>query len=73
MPTTQKALANALIKAKVTNDPRGYRVVFSDNRYLAIELAIYIREKFKILTTGTIRKNHKGFDKELFTMTLKNS
>ena len=73
MPTTQKALANALIAAKVTNDPRGYRAVFTDNRYSSIELAIYIREKFKILTAGTIRKNRKGFNKDLFTMTVKNS
>ena len=65
MPTTQKALANALIAAKVTNDPRGYRAVFTDNRYSSIELAIYIREKFKILTAGTIRKNRKGFNKDL--------
>ena len=73
MPTTQKALANALLMARVTNDPRGYRAVFTDNRYSSIELAIYLREKFKILTAGTIRKNRKGFDKDLFAMTVGNS
>ena len=44
MPTTQKAMANALLKAQVCNDPAGYRVVFSDNRYSSIELALYMRE-----------------------------
>ena len=73
LPTTQKAMANALIAAMVTNDPNVYRAVFSDNRYSSFELSVYMREKLKILTAGTIRKNRKGFDKELFNMTTKNS
>ena len=73
MPTTQKALANAVIQSLVTNDPKGYRAVFSDNRYSSFELSIYMREKLQILTAGTIRKNRKGFDKGLFNMDLKNS
>ena len=66
-------MTNALISAMVTNDPNGYRAVFSDNRYLSFELSVYMREKLKILTAGTIRKNRKGFDKELFNMTTKDS
>ena len=66
-------MANALIGSMITNDPNGYRAVFSDNRYSSFELAVYMREKFKILTAGTIRKNRKGFDKNLFNMDKKNS
>ena len=33
LPTTQKALANALIYAMVSNDPMGYWTVYSDNSY----------------------------------------
>ena len=51
----------------------GYRAVFTDNRYSSIELAIYLREKFKILTAGTICKNWKGFNKDVFGMTVSNS
>ena len=51
----------------------GYRAVFSDNRYSSIYLSIYLREKLKILTAGTIWKNRKGYDKELLDMTKKNS
>ena len=73
LPTTQKAMTNALIGSMVTNDPNGYRAVFSDNRYSSFELAVYIREKLKILTAGTICRNRKGFDKELFSMSVKKS
>ena len=66
-------MANTLINGLVTNDPKGYRTVHSDNRYTSFELAIYIREKLKILTVGTVRKIMKGFDKKLFDMDLNNS
>ena len=44
----------------VSNDPMGYRTVYYDNRYFIIELSIFIQEKMKMLTTGTIRRNWKG-------------
>ena len=72
MPTTQKAVANAIICSGINNDPCGHREVFTDNRYSSIELAIWLRENCKILTAGTIRKNRKGMDKDQFTMTKKN-
>ena len=52
----------------VSNDPFGYCEVFTDNRYSSIELAVFLRERCNILTAGTIRKNRKGMDKELFEM-----
>ena len=57
LPTTQKALANSLKCAMVSNNTMGYRTFYSDNRYSSIELSILMREKVKILTSGTIRKN----------------
>lgn len=60
IPTTQKVLANSLIAAMVSNDPMGYMTVYYDNRYFIIELSIFIQEKMKMLTTGTIRRNWKG-------------
>ena len=73
MPTTQKAVANAIICSDVKNDPCGHREVYTDNRYSSIELAIWLRENCKVLTAGTIRKNRKGMDKEQFSMSKTNS
>ena len=73
MGTTQKAVVNALMSCGVTNDPCGYREVYMDNRYASLHLGLYLREKCKILMCGTLRKNRKGFDKELFDMSKNNS
>ena len=47
--------------------------MYTDNRYSSIELAIWLRENCKVLTAGTIRKNRKGMDKDLFCMDKKKS
>lgn len=59
MLTTQKALANAIICGKISNDPMGYRKLSTDNRCSSIKLAIFLREKCKVLTAGTILKTGK--------------
>ena len=64
LPTTQKAVTDAIIHSMVSNDSMGHREVFTDNRYSSIELAIFLRERCKVLTSGTIRKNRKGMDKD---------
>ena len=71
MPTTQKAVANAIICSDVKNDPCGHREVYTDNRYSSIELAIWLQENCQVLTAGTIRRNRKGMDKEMFNMSKK--
>ena len=38
--TTLKAVANAIICSMVSNDMFDYREIFTDNRYLSIELVI---------------------------------
>ena len=44
MPTTQKAVANAILCSGISNDPNGYREVYTDNRYSSVELALFLRE-----------------------------
>ena len=43
----------------VSNDPFGYREVFTHNRYLSIYSAVFVRERHKVLTAGTIRKTER--------------
>jgi Transposase IS4 len=50
----------------------GARHVALDNRYQCPELAMILREKFKIHSTGTCRQNRKGWNKELMNLTKKN-
>ena len=38
LPTTQKAVANAIIKSNIANGPHGSRHLFMDNRYCAPQL-----------------------------------
>ena len=38
LPTTQKAVANAILKSEIANDPYGSRHLFMDNRYSAPQL-----------------------------------
>ena len=73
LPSTAKAVANAVICSLVSNDPMGYREIFTDNRYSSIELAVFLRSRCQVLTAGTIRKNRKGMNKDIMNMSKKNS
>ena len=73
MASTQKAVANAIITANLSNDPCGYREVYCDNRYASPELAVYLRENCRILMSGTMRSNRKGFEKKMMDMSKTNS
>ena len=53
MPTTQKAVVNAIIQAKLGKDPDDMRRMFMDNRYTAAQLLILLREQLDILGSGT--------------------
>ena len=69
LPTTQKAVLNAVYKTGLdTASPLGYRHLSLDNRYQCPELAAILRDYCHIYSTGTLRKNRKGWDKELMNM-----
>jgi hypothetical protein len=69
LPTTQKAVLNAMIALEMhENKNHGARHVSLDNRYQCPELAHVLREKFHILSTGTVRRNRKGWNTEMFNL-----
>lgn len=57
LPTTQKAVVNAIISSGIHNNPEGMREIYMDNRYTAPELFLLLRERYQILACGTIRSN----------------
>ena len=71
LPTTQKAVVNAVIKADIGKDPDGIRCLYMDNRYTAAQLLILLREQYDILGCGTTRQNRIGWPKELMNMSKK--
>ena len=52
LPTTQKAVINAVIKSNIAMDPDGSRCIFMDNRYQCAELALLLRENYQIYSVG---------------------
>jgi hypothetical protein len=69
LPTTQKAVVNAVISSGINNDPNGMREIYMDNRYTAPELFVILREKYQILACSTIRPNRKGWDAKIMNLT----
>ncbi len=68
LPTTQKAVVNAVISSGINNDPDGMRELYMDNRYTAPELFVLLREKYQVLACGTIRSNRKGWDSNIMNL-----
>jgi Transposase IS4 len=69
LPTTQKAVLNAVLSTGMHNEVHGARHIALDNRYQCPELALVLREKFKILSSGTCRSNRrKGWNKVLLNL-----
>ena len=64
LPTTQKAVANAILKADIDNDNHGCRFLFMDNRYAAPQLFAMMQTNWNIRGVGTCKANRKGFDSE---------
>ena len=64
LPTTQKAVANAIVKSGIANDPDGVRYIFMDNRYAAPQLFGLMQTNYNIKGVGTCKANRKGFDSE---------
>ena len=69
LPTTQKAVINAITVTDMSNDPEGYRHLLLDNRYQCPELALLLKNVHKMLSSGTVRKNRKGWDGESVSLT----
>ena len=61
LPTTQKAVANAIIKSRIDNDVDGCRYIFMDNRYAAPQLLALMSKEWNIRGVGTCKANRKGF------------
>jgi Transposase IS4 len=70
LPTTQKAAMNAIMRG-IGEEPRGARHLALDNRYQCPELVALLLTKCNVYSTGTVRKNRKGWDKELMNLTPK--
>jgi hypothetical protein len=68
LPTTQKAVVNAIISCGIHNDPDGMREIYMDNRYTAPELFVLLRERYQILACGTIRSNRKGWNSSIMNL-----
>ena len=68
LPTTQKAVVNAVIKYGDTMEPDGMQCLFMDNRYQCSELVILLRNSYHVLSCGTTRKNCNGWNNNIFTL-----
>ena len=61
LPTTQKAVANAILKSDIANDPHGCRFLYMDNRYAAPQLFAMMATNWNVRAVGTCKANRKGF------------
>lgn len=61
LPTSQKAVANAAYALGLDKETDGMRHVAMDNRYQCPELAVFLRERVNLYSTGTCRSNRKGW------------
>ena len=61
LPTTQKAVANAILKSEIANDPHGSRHLYMDNRYTAPQLLALMVTNWNLRGVGTCKANRKGF------------
>ena len=64
LPTTQKAVANAILKSQIANDLDGCRYLFMDNRYAAPQLLALMLTNYNIRAVGTCKANRKGFESD---------
>ena len=62
LPTTQKAIADAILKSQIGNDIDGCRYLFMDNRYTAPQLLALMLTNYNTRAVGTCKANCKWFD-----------
>jgi hypothetical protein len=68
LPTTQKAVVNAIVLSGIANEPDGMREMYMDNRYSAPTLFVLLREKYNILACGTVQSNRKGWNVQIMNL-----
>ena len=64
LPTTQKAVANSILKSGIDNDEYGYIYLFMDNRYAAPQLFALMLTNYNIRAVRTCKANCTGFESE---------
>ena len=64
LPTTQKAVANAIVKTKIANDKDGSRHIYMDNRYASPQLLALMLTNYNVRGVGTCKANRIGFDSD---------
>ena len=64
LPTTQKAVANAIVKSQISNDKDGSRHIYMDNRYAAPQLFAIMVTNYNVRGVGTCKANRLGYDSE---------
>ena len=49
LPMMQKAVVNARVSSVIVDNPHGMREIYMDDCYLAPELFVMLKEKYKLL------------------------
>ena len=68
LPTTQKAVANAILKPQIENYPNGCRYMFLENIYKSPHLLEFMTSEWNIRAVGAFRENRIGFDSEALNL-----
>eukprot|EP00957_Ditylum_brightwellii_P203677 15335751-Ditylum_brightwellii.AAC.1 len=68
LPTTQKAVTNAILKSGIANDPNGCRFLYMGNCYAAPQLLAIMATNWNICDVGSCKAKRKGFDLDILKM-----
>ena len=68
LPTTMKTVVNACYALELNKETNGFRHLSMDNRYAAPQLLVILRDRLKVLATGTVRVNRVGWSKSLMNL-----
>jgi len=68
LPSTQKAVVNAIVLSGITNEPNGMQEIYMDNRYSVPTLFVLLQEKYNILACGTVRNNRTGWNSQILNL-----
>ena len=71
LPTTQKAVANLILKSGIENDVYGCMYLFMDNRYVVQQLFALTMTNYNVRAIGMYKANRTGFKAEALQLHLK--
>ena len=71
VPTTQKAVLNAVLQTEMDKCVDGARLIAMDNRYMCAQLCSILHSKYGIESVGTTKTNRIGWDKDKMDLTKK--